>query len=117
SANIYQLLAAMVVAAREGFLMENALQRADELYVSVNIHSEGNAQKLQSLKSLPDSCALSAEALKKNRELYEKDGVFNPAMIDGIINTLLSFHDGTLRKNLEGNRKGMLELVEKYWNC
>lgn len=117
SANIYQLLAAMVVAAKEGFLMENALQRADELYVSVNIHSEDNAAKLQSLKNLPDSCVLSAEALEKNRDVYEKDGVFNPAMIDGIISTLLSFHDRTLRKDLEGNRKGMLELVEKYWNC
>lgn len=117
SANIYQLLAAMVVAAREGFLMEDALKRADELYVSVNIHNDANAQKLQSLKSLPDSCELSAVALEKNRELFEKNGVFNPAMIDGIINTLMAFHDGTLRKDLEGNRKGMLELVEKYWNC
>ncbi len=117
SANIYQLLAAMIVAAKEGFLMDNALERADDLYVNVNIHNDTNKAKLESLKNLPDSCELSAEALEKNREVYEKDGVFNPAMIDGIINTLLSFHDRSLRKNLEGDRKGMLELVEKYWNC
>ena len=117
SANIYQLLAAMIVAAREGFLMENALEKADELYVSVNIHNDSNKKKLESLKNLPDSCVLSADALEKNRGLYERNGVFNSSMIDGIINALRSFHDQSLRKDLEGNRKGMLELVEKYWNC
>ncbi|MDE6408704.1 MAG: glutamine synthetase family protein [Muribaculaceae bacterium] len=117
SANIYQLLAAMIVAAREGFLMENALKRADELYVNVNIHNDSNKTKLESLKSLPDCCVLSADVLAQNREVYEKDGVFNPSMIDGIINSLRSFHDKSLRKDLEGDRKGMLDLVEKYWNC
>ncbi|MDE7412880.1 MAG: glutamine synthetase family protein [Muribaculaceae bacterium] len=117
SANIYQLLAAMIVAAREGFLMNNALKRADELYVSVNIHNESNKQQLEALKSLPDSCVKSAETLLENRALFEKEGVFNPAMIDAIASNLRSYHDRSLRKDLEGDRKGMLELVKKYWNC
>lgn len=117
SANIYQLLAAMIVAAREGFLIENALKRAEELYVSVNIHNEKNQSKLESLRNLPDSCVRSAEALLDNREVFEKDGVFNHSMIDAIISGLTAFHDENLRQELEGNRKGMLELVKKYWNC
>ncbi len=117
SANIYQLLAAMIVAAREGFLMEDVLKRADDLYVAVNIHNDSNKEKLESLKNLPDSCELSAATLEKNREVFEKEGVFNPSMIDAIVASLKGFHDHSLRKELEGNRKGMLELVEKYWNC
>lgn len=117
SANIYQLLAAMIVAAKEGILMENSLKRAEELYVSVNIHSEENQSRLKALSSLPDSCSLSADALNKDREVYEKEGIFNPAMIDGIIRSLKGFHDRTLREDLANDRRGLLELVEKYWNC
>lgn len=117
SADIYQLLAAMIVAAAEGFKMTDSLKRADDLYVSVNIHSEENKKRLESLKGLPVSCESSAAALESNRELYEKNGVFNHDMINGIINNLRSFHDGSLREDLEGDRKGMLELVKKFWNC
>lgn len=117
SADIYQLLAAMVVAAREGFLMEDALKRADQLYVSVNIHNSQNKEKLELLKSLPTSCQHSAEVLRENRHVFEKDGVFDPNMIDKIISRLSSYHDINLRKELEGNRPGMLELVAKYWHC
>ncbi|MDE6296841.1 MAG: glutamine synthetase family protein [Muribaculaceae bacterium] len=117
SANIYQLLAAMVIAAKDGFVMSDALKRADELYVNVNIHNDKAANSIKSLKSLPDCCELSAEALEKDRDMYEREGIFNSSMIDGIINTLLSYHDRTLRNDLEGDRKGMLELVKKYWHC
>ena len=65
SADIYQLIAAMVVAARTGFEMENALQRAEDMYVSVNIHDDANKEKLAQLKSLPDSREASANALKE----------------------------------------------------
>ena len=117
SADVYQLIAAMVVAAREGFENPDALKHADDLYVSVDIHKDSNKEKLACLKALPDSCELSAEALERNRDTFEKDGVFNSAMIDGIINKLLSYRDRTLRSDIEGNRKAMLDLVEKYWNC
>lgn len=117
SADIYQLIAAMVVAAREGFIMGNALGRAEDLYVNVDIHKDSYKDKLSSLRALPDSCSSSADALQNNREVFEKEGVFNPAMIDGIITRLKSYHDRTLRKDVEGNRRAMLDLVEKYWHC
>lgn len=117
SADIYQLIAAMVTAARTGFEMENALERSKDLYVSVNIHQDENKEKLAALKSLPDSCAASAKALKADRELFEKYDIFNQAMIDGIINKLEGYNDANLRQEVHGDREKMLELVRKYWHC
>lgn len=117
SADVYQLIAGMVVAARTGFEIENALQRAEDMYVSVNIHSDENKEKLAQLESLPDSCVASADALDANRSDFEKYDVFSPALIDGIIAKLRKHKDGNLRKKLEGNPKEMLEVVRKFWHC
>lgn len=117
SADVYQLIAAMVVAAREGFEMENALQRAEELYVSVNIHQDANKEKLASLKGLPDSCEASAKALAADREVFERYEVFAPEMIDGIISKLEKYHDSSLRQEIGNDRQKMLNLVREYWHC
>jgi len=117
SADIYQLIAAMVVAARTGFEMENALDRADDLYVSVNIHNDENKEKLAQLKSLPDSCVASAKALAGQREIFEERGIFSPQLIDGIIAKLSSLNDGDLRESLSGKPEEMMEIVRKYWHC
>ncbi len=117
SADIYQLIAAMVVAARTGFEMDDALKRADELYVSVNIHNDENKEKLGQLKSLPDSCAASARALEKKRKVFEDKGVFSPRLIDGIINKLLAYNDASLREKTSGSHDQMMNVVLKYWHC
>ena len=117
SADIYQLLAAMVVAARKGFEMENSLQRAEEMYVSVNIHKEENKEKLAQLKSLPDSCVASADALEKSRKVFEEKEVFSPRLIDGILNQLRQYDDADLRKKTLGDPKQMMKAVKKYWHC
>lgn len=117
SADIYQLLAAMVVAARKGFEMEDALQKAEEKYVSVNIHSEENKEKLEQLKSLPDSCVASADALENVREVFEEKEVFSPRLIDGIIGKLRKYDDSDLRKKTSGDPKQMMKAVKKYWHC
>jgi glutamine synthetase len=117
SASIYQLLAGMVVAARTGFEREDALKRAEELYVSVNIHNDENRAKLESLQSLPDSCDASAKALDADRATFEAMGIFSPQMIDGIISRLKSYRDKHLRSEIGNNRQEMLLLVSKYWHC
>ncbi|MCM1291589.1 MAG: glutamine synthetase family protein [Prevotella sp.] len=116
SADIYQLMAGMIAAARIGFEMEDALDRAKDLYVSVNIHNDENKAKLESLKSLPDSCAASADALEANRKAFEEFDVFSPQMIDGIIKKLRGYDDKNLRKQMEGSHK-MIDLVRKFWHC
>ena len=117
SADIYQLIAAMVVAARTGFDMENALQRAEDTYVSVNIHNDENKEKLAQLKSLPDSCVASAKALAAQREVFEAKDVFSPSLIDGIINKLTAYNDANLRKEVTGDQDEMMKVVRKYWHC
>lgn len=117
SADVYQLIAAMVTAARKGFENPDALKRAEGLYVSVNIHNDANKDKLNSLKSLPTNCAESAKALDAARAVFEEHDIFPPQMIDGIIKKLKSYNDKNLRTELSGNRQEMLNLVNKYWHC
>lgn len=117
SADVYQLIAAMVVAARKGFEMEDALERANDMYVSVNIHNDENKEKLEALRSLPDSCVASADELEKVREIFEEREVFSPRLIDGIIKKLRGFDDADLRRQVMDNHKAMLALVHKYWHC
>ena len=117
SADIYQLIAGLAVACRYGFELDNALDIAERTYVNVNIHKAENADKLEQLAQLPDSCAASADALERQREFFERHDVFSPAMIDGILKSLRSFDDRTLRKDIEGKPEEMLALVHRYFNC
>jgi glutamine synthetase len=117
SADIYQLLAGMIVAARHGFEMENALERAEATYVNVNIHSEEYRSKVEALKSLPDSCIASADALESMRSYFERYDVFSSQMIDGIISELRKYNDGNLRAKISGSPAATQELVHKYWHC
>ena len=117
SADIYQLIAGMVVAARTGFEVENALERAEAMYVNVNIHNDENKAKLESLESLPDSCVASADALENKRADFEKDGVFSPEMIDGVISKLRKHDDANLRRKVEGSPTEMMKVVKKSWHC
>lgn len=117
SANVYELIAGMAVAARIGFEMADALEKAEETYVNVNIHNDENKEKLASLKSLPDSCVASAEMLEKQREGFERHGVFSPQLIDGIVKKLRGYDDLNLRKKTEGSHNEMMKLVRKYWHC
>lgn len=117
SADLYQLLAGLAVACRHGFEMSDALEVAEKTYVNVNIHQKENADRLEVLTQLPDSCAASADCLQRQRAVFEQYNVFSPAMIDGIITRLRSYDDRTLRADLEGKQDAMLALVKKYFHC
>ena len=117
SADIYQLIAGLAVACRYGFEMDNALEVAQKTYVNVNIHQKENADRLNSLACLPDSCAASAVCLEEQRAAFEKHNVFSPAMIDGIIKRLKSYNDKTLRADIADDKDKMLSLVHQYFHC
>ena len=117
SADVYELIAGLVVACRHGFELENALEIAEKTYVNVNIHKKENAAKLNDLAQLPDSCAASADCLERQRHIFESRGVFSPAMIDGILKVLRSFDDRTLREDIGNDREQMLTLVHRYFHC
>jgi len=117
SADVYQLIAGLCVACRHGFELENALEIAERTYVNVNIHAAENTARLSELAQLPDSCSASAACLERQREVYERYGVFSPAMIDGIISKLKSYHDATLRTDISGNDSRMRQKVEHFFHC
>lgn len=117
SADIYNTLAGLTVAARHGFEIENPLERAAETYVDVNIHDSKNREKMIKLEQLPASCYESALQLEKMRHIYESDGVFSPLLIDGTIDKLKSYNDKELRKETLNNPGLLKELVERYYHC
>lgn len=117
SADIYQLIAGLAVAARYGFELENALEIADDTYVNVNIHQSENADKLAKLKQLPANCGESAKRLDAQRAIYEKHNVFSPRMIDGVIKRLEAYDDARLIKEAIEDSKKMQKLVNRYFHC
>jgi len=117
SADLYQLLAGLCVACRHGFEMDNALELAEKTYVNVNIHDAANADKLEALAQLPDSCVASAHCLQQQRAVFEEKGVFSKAMIDGIIAQLEAFDDETLRADIQDRPEEIRKLVNTYFHC
>lgn len=117
SANLYLLLAGLAVACRHGFEMDDALDIAAKTYVDVNIHKDENASRLKDLAQLPDSCCASAACLERQREYYEKYNVFSPTTIDGIIASLRSYNDASLRDSVQADKQAMMALVEKHFHC
>lgn len=117
SANIYLLLAGLAVAARHGLEMKNALTLADKLYVDVNIFSDKHKKIQKSLLQLPVSCCESADNLLKDRKIYEKDNVFSPVVIDGLVKRLKSYNDKNLSEKLFGKKAEIKKLVAEYIHC
>lgn len=117
SADLYALIASLVVACRYGFELDNALEIAERTYVNVNIHRAENADRLKGLAQLPDSCAASADCLERQRAIFEARGIFSPRMIDGTLKMLRAYNDRTLRQELEGKPEQMLNLVRRYFDC
>lgn len=117
SANVYLLLAGLAVAARHGLEMEGALDVADKLYVDVNIFAHEHKKLQQQLPQLPTSCWESSECLLKDRAIYERDGVFSPVLIDGLVKILKSYDDKDLSERFYGKGDEIKKLVDEYFNC
>lgn len=117
SADVYQLIAALAVAARHGFEMPDALKVAADTYVDVNIHDKAHADRLAGLDSLPVNCADSAGRLEEQRAIYESKGVFSPAMVDSVIKRLRDYHDENLAAEAKADPRLMESLVKEYFYC
>ena len=117
SANIHLLLAGLAVAARHGLEMEGALELANKLYVDVNIFSPEQSGVRERLPQLPSSCWESAESLLRDSEIYQRDGVFSPTVIDGIVKKLKSYNDKGLSQRLYAKEDEIKKLVNEYLHC
>ena len=119
TADIYQLMAGLCVAARYGLELpaEEALKIAADKYVDMDIHKPENAARLATLDSLPVCCSESGDALVKCRAVFEAKGVFEPRMIDGIVASLRAFGDLDLHAQAKADPDLMRRLVEEYFYC
>lgn len=117
SADIYLTLAGLVVAARHGFEMDNALEFAKQTYVDVNIFDKEHTERASQLSQLPVSCAASADMLELQSAIYQKYNVFPASLLKGIGDGLRRFNDADLRKNIAGNEEEILKLVNKFFHC
>jgi len=117
SADLYLLMAGLVVATKHGLTMDNSLTMAQDLYVSVNIFRDENRGQLKRLDSLPASCFESADELEKQREYFEKDNIFPAGTIDNIIQNLKAFNDKGLSEKLYGKEDEIAALVNQFLHC
>jgi glutamine synthetase len=117
SANAHLLLAGLAVAARHGLEMGNALEFADKFYVDVNIFASEHKKVQEKLPQLPSSCWESAESLLRDSEIYHRDNVFSPVVIDGIVRMLKSYNDKDLSERLYSKTDEIKKLVDKYLHC
>ena len=117
SANIYMLLAGLTVAARHGLEMADGLQRAEALYVNVNIFDDKHKNIASKLKQLPTSCYESAEKLIEQADIYCQGDVFTKGMLNDIAKNLKAYDDKDLSERMYGQTEEIALLVAKYLHC
>ena len=116
SADIYLLLAAMIMAIEHGIEMPDALQKAAELKIEVNIFKQENKKIVDKLDKLPVSCFESAIELQKDADFYNQDNVFPKGTISLLVKKLKDYNDKDLSKQLYGKKEEIKKLVEKFIN-
>jgi len=98
SALTHLLLAGITLAAQWGLTHEESLKVADRLYVQGNVFKD--AEILKRLPALSTSCVQAAEVLLEKRRLYERDGIFPPAIIDYMVKILRAEDDLNMNESL-----------------
>ena len=117
SADLYNYLAGIIVAAQHGLEMPNALEIADKLYMNINIFDVEHKDQLAKLEQLPSSCYESAESLEEKRKFFEKNNIFPSNLINSYIELLKSYDDKNLSERLYGKNHEIKILVDKYIHC
>ena len=117
SADLYHLMAGIILAARDGLLSANSLKRAEELYINVNIFKPEHKAVLDRLVALPSSCYESADFLEEVAGFYQGNGVFPEGTIQNFIRKLRAFEDRDLSKRLYNKTEELKELVGRYMHC
>ncbi len=105
SAIIHLLLAGIVMAADWAFREDDSLfkdnlplELADKLFVQGNVFTDQSL--LKKLPALPTSCVESSRILLAKRDLYERDGVFPPSIIEYMARLLQAENDELMNQKL-----------------
>jgi len=114
SADIYHLLAGMVMAMQLGLETPNGLELAEELRAEGNIFS--NKELLAKLEQLPASCSESADELEKEIPFFNQDNVFPKGTLERFIKMLKSYDDKDLSERLYQKDDEIMKLVKRFIN-
>jgi glutamine synthetase len=117
SADLYHLMAGIIIAVQHGLEMPDALEMTKKLFVDVNIFKDEHKEKVKQLKHLPTCCFGSAESLEQNRQFFERNGIFPKGTIDNFIKRLKAFNDTDLSERLFGKTEEIKKLVDQYLHC
>ncbi len=117
SADLYHLMAGLILAAKEGLLSSSSLKMSEDLYININIFKSEHKTVLDRLEALPSSCHESAEYLEKDAAFYKKDKVFPEGTIDNFIRRLKAFEDHNLSERLFKKTDEIKDLVDQYLHC
>jgi glutamine synthetase len=105
SAIIHLLLAGIVMAADWAFREDGSLfkdnlplELADRLCVQGNVFTDQTL--LRKLPALPRSCVESSRILLAKRDLYERDGIFPPSIIEYMARLLQAEDDELMNQKL-----------------
>ena len=109
SANVHQLIAGIAMAAEYGFSnSEDALKLVQDLYFKGKTKEDDKRE----FPALPATCFDSAEILGKKRNLYERENIFPPSIIDFVIKQLKSENDKDMHQTIS-ELYGKGKIVEK----
>ena len=117
SADIYMLMAGLIVAGQHGLEMDHSLEMAEELYADVDIFADHYKEKLAKLQQLPTCCWESADCLAAKREVFENNGIFPAGTLDAVMKNLKKYEDNGLNDRILGKVDKIMEIVEKYMHC
>ena len=117
SADIYHLMAGLILASKEGLLSQDSLERARDLYINVNIFNPKHKTVLDRLEALPTSCYESAEYLENDADFYQGGEVFPKGTLESFIERLKAFDDQELSERLFNKTEEVEKLVNQYLHC
>ncbi|MCX6122740.1 MAG: glutamine synthetase family protein [Ignavibacteriales bacterium] len=98
SALIHLLLAGITMAAEWGMTHDDSVASAEKVYVTGNIFKD--EKLLNSLLALPTSCMGSSRLLLEKRNLYERNGIFPPSVIEFVARLLAKENDENMNRTL-----------------
>jgi len=112
SADIYHLLAGMIMAMQHGIEMPNTLELASSLRIEENLFA--NEKLAENLKHLPTSCFDSADELEKEMEFFNSDNVFPIGTLERFVKVLRSYDDKLLSEKLYQKHDETKVLVNQF---
>lgn len=98
SAMVHLMMAGITMAAEWGLTSDESTDIAERLYVAGNIFKD--QKLLGTLTALPKSCVESSRILVEKKDLYEREGIFPPSIINYVAKLLAHEDDEDMNQRL-----------------